>query len=599
MFQDYDCKTLSLGKYAKKEEDEDDEYNDFNDNPEDDTPIEKKPNPTKSKEEKKIEKIDEETNTEINTQNESTQLNYKDLLTANEINKKYNQKELTEFLNKAFKLVNDALILRRDETMDLFDEDEEDKPLDEYSFTTLFKFSAIDSLKNQMEENIIFKDLKISDMVWSSNGNYLAVSYFFDDHIGPCSHTTFISFFKFDSFNPESKNSNINTKTYSSKIEVEFNSCIKCITAHPLINNVFVAGSFRGEIYYINIGNEKDCVEFSSTLDSCFYRECVVSIKFIKVEENMFYLVSISNEGRVLVWDPSDKLKFPIMGFNLRYPMKTPNNPIDPSAFADNPYEPFDFTIGTFDGSLFKCSFDKPTEESGRDQDFIFLEKKGVVWRSAVRTLISNMKEKEIRDLKTLMENYCKDNGVVNLDLEQFFKYRPDVNLIYKNALRGKYERHFSFVTSLNYNYYIKNLVLTTSYDGSFRLYNIDGNGAKYFYSQYAELNSKEKDDYTYYTTSSWSPYRPSLFAYGDNKGKINFSLIKTKNTIRNILSFNNNGYNNAVVKILFNGCEGYFNKNIVAIIYEDGIIELINLSENFQTVANGEIENLYKIIRK
>ena len=62
-----------------------------------------------------IEKINTGVNTiKTESKDESTQLTVKDLLQSESI-KNYDQKKLTNFLNNAYSLINDVLLLRRDE----------------------------------------------------------------------------------------------------------------------------------------------------------------------------------------------------------------------------------------------------------------------------------------------------------------------------------------------------------------------------------------------------------------------------------------------------------------------------------------------------
>ena len=161
------------------------------------------------------------------------------------------------------------------------------------------------------------------------------------------------------------------------------------------------------------------------------------------------------------------------------------------------------------------------------------------------------MKEKELSEMKSLIEKRCLDRGIINLDMEEFLKLRPDVNKIYKNALKMNFEKHFSYITSISENLFIKNLFITTSYDGSLRLYHGENTGNKYFYSQICE--NKDIDNFIYYTYSTWSPYKPSLFIYGNSNGEINFDIITSKNTVKNVLKMNSNGFNYSVVKIIYN----------------------------------------------
>ena len=110
-------------------------------------------------------------------------------------------------------------------------------------------------------------------MIWNKSGDTLAVSFFEEMHIGPCAHSGIIKFFVFDSFDSIREGDTEEGKTIEYKtIELEVNSCIKCLDTHPKINNIFIAGGFNGEIYYINLSkeNNKDFIEFTSKNRECF-----------------------------------------------------------------------------------------------------------------------------------------------------------------------------------------------------------------------------------------------------------------------------------------------------------------------------------------
>ena len=533
-----------------------------------------------------IEKNDIGVNTiKTESKDESTQLTVKDLLQSESI-KNYDQKKLTNFLNNAYSLINDVLLLRRDEFfLTLEDNDLNNQ---NFKYKSLLKFPSL--IINEQNKNY-----KVSDMAFSKNGTILSISYFINDHIAPCSHLGLIIFYKFENLLNLTEE-NLYLKNYSEKIEVETNSCIKCIEPHPTINNIFVAGSYNGELLYINLGNKdsgKEYIEFSSKIDSMFYKECIINLRFVKFEDNIYYIVSISNEGRILVWNIPDQFKYPVIGFNLKFKVDRITLTINPTFFINSPFENFDFLLGSYDGNIYKVNFNKPNEENAGKQDYLFLEKNGVVWRKNTRIFVSNMKEKEITEMKNIIESICRDKEIINLDMEEFIKLKYDVNKIYKNALKANYEKHFSFISSISFNYFIKNLFLTTSYDGSLRLYKGDSKGMKFFYEKIAKDKNNEKD-FCYYTYATWSPYKPSLFVSGNNKGEVNFEVITSKNTTKNILNFCNNGNNCSIVKICFN--PNNLGKNIMCISYSDGLIELIYLSDEFSNVGNSEIEKLLKI---
>ena len=522
---------------------------------------------------------------------EGIQLNLKDLF-SNKTLENYDENKIKSFLENAYSLINHAL---NTQIRDLYIEEETDE-INAKNFThrSLFKFPAID-----MDNNNKKKKIFISDMIWNKNGDTLAVSFYEDVHIGPCAHGGMIKFFTFNSFYSKQEGDEQPGETIDFKnIDLEVNSCIKCLDSHPKINNIFIAGGYNGEIYYINLSkgsNSKDYIEYISKIDSAFYKECVVSLKFIKYDENIYYIASISIEGRVLIWNPEHQLKYPVLGFNLEHKIGRNIAQLNPTVLINNPFESCDFRVGTYDGSIFKFNFNKPNFDTGNTHQYIFNEKKGIVWRNDVRVFISNMKEKDVSDMKNKIEKKCKDRKINNLTMEEFLKLRPDMNKIYQNAIKYSFEKNFSPLTSINFNYFVKNLIVTTSYDGDLRLFHGDENNLKFFFEKICEQKEKKKTDIDYYTYSTWSPYKPNILVAGNSRGEIEFGILTNKKTIHNITSIQNNGVS-PVVKIVFNPNEDS-NQNILSVCYKDGIIELFKLSDSFSQIGMNEIENLSKII--
>lgn len=178
--------------------------------------------------------------------------------------------------------------------------------------------------------------------------------------------------------------------------------------------------------------------------------------------------MSLSEEGKVLLWNIEDKLAYPTLGFSLKFKIGKNVYPINPTIIDENPYDSFNFLIGTVDGNIYKCIFTKPSDDI---HDNIFNHSSGVVWRKSVRQLVSFMNEKDLIEMKNYMEKFCKDKNIIDLNPDEFFKLKPDANKLYKNILKANYEKHISVVTGLEYNYYIKNLFLSCSFDGSIRIY--------------------------------------------------------------------------------------------------------------------------------
>lgn len=141
---------------------------------------------------------------------------------------------------------------------------------------------------------------------------------------------------------------------------------------------------------------------------------------------------------------------------------------INPTFIGENPFDIFNFIIGTLDGNLYKCAFDRPEVKN----EALFQQSSGVVWRNSIKLLMSNMPYDDLIKMKTFTEKFCRDKNIIDLNAEEFYKLKPDLNKLYKNSLKSNYEKHISYVTSISYNSFTKGLFLTTSYDGSLRIYN-------------------------------------------------------------------------------------------------------------------------------
>ena len=118
-------------------------------------------------------------------------------------------------------------------------------------------------------------NFKISDIAWNSNGTILALTNYIDNHQGPCSHQTNITFLQFIGI--------ISDKKYN-KVEFETNACIRAIEGHTSLPNIFIACSYIGEIYYINL-NLTDQIEFLSKIDSNFHKECIIAVRWVLYEK--------------------------------------------------------------------------------------------------------------------------------------------------------------------------------------------------------------------------------------------------------------------------------------------------------------------------
>lgn len=88
---------------------------------------------------------------------------------------------------------------------------------------------------------------------------------------------------------------------------------------HPSDPVLLAGGTFIGEIYIWNI--DKDDTEVcNSRADEYYHRESVTQLIWIEQQQfgslkYMQNLISTSTDGKILVWDPENKLTHPTKGY--------------------------------------------------------------------------------------------------------------------------------------------------------------------------------------------------------------------------------------------------------------------------------------------
>ena len=98
-------------------------------------------------------------------------------------------------------------------------------------------------------------------------------------------------------------------------------SGIMSVAFHPSHPAVFATGGFNGQVMLWDLNVQDKLIAFSH-VESYTHRDPVVSVAWIRRKDNT-QLVSLSAEGRVLLWDPDSyaeghmKLQAPVTGLTL------------------------------------------------------------------------------------------------------------------------------------------------------------------------------------------------------------------------------------------------------------------------------------------
>ena len=240
---------------------------------------------------------------------------------------KYDKKKLYEFLDKTAKYIINALKENdKIDTIYLSKFNNTNNNANNYTDINIIsklKLSLIDTNTNSLNqgENISLKPILISSICFQKN--VVAVGYFYDDHLSPCSHLTkLILIINYNGLSNSSKtkkynnynltNNLLNTKNVCSIINlknvrktIEMNCCISCIESSKLSNKMncyFLIGTYLGDILIVNYNFVYDK---ASILLNCtsnlhkFHKERIVCFNYLEDQDKF---ISLSSDSILYIW---------------------------------------------------------------------------------------------------------------------------------------------------------------------------------------------------------------------------------------------------------------------------------------------------------
>jgi WD40 repeat protein len=87
--------------------------------------------------------------------------------------------------------------------------------------------------------------------------------------------------------------------------------------------------------------------------------------------------------------------------------------------------------------------------------------------------LLSNLPSKAIVEVKKKVERYVLDKGEKDVWAPTVYHAKPDLKLLFSIPFNANYEKHLGPVSGMNCSPFVKRLFLSSSTDGSVRLYDI------------------------------------------------------------------------------------------------------------------------------
>ncbi|GAB5362381.1 hypothetical protein AAMO2058_000792000 [Amorphochlora amoebiformis] len=361
------------------------------------------------------------------------------------------------------------------------------------------------SVQEQEQEAARKKSTSCSAVDFSCNGSMVACAFGDIDHYGWCDHNSKVSI-----WNIMSRRLNANKP----HLRLPVSCCVGCLAFHPTKPSLLAAGLFTGEVRLWDITQQEDPLIASSLIDDYFHREPIVSVKWVGDGRGNYKLASASGDGRILFWDVSDKLKYPIRGASIRptpqyhghgerfnqYPI------IGASSLAFSTLDFHHFIIGTEGGGVLKCEnrFAPTRKQKHKDGK--------LVWTQHVHQFLQVLPTQSRYEVLSCLRKFASKTGTKLIDVAAFFAARPPPLHVYPHASKHSFEKHSGPVYAIATSPFHRNLFLTCSTDGTLRVYHM---------LKLPRAVVVMEPSNTYLFDVKWSPARPLVFAVADAAGFI------------------------------------------------------------------------------
>lgn len=214
--------------------------------------------------------------------------------------------------------------------------------------------------------------LQITGLSWNSTGAVVAAGYGRYDHEDWCTHKTALC-----TWNLERRKVDENKPD----TVLELPCCLMCVAFHPTNPAVIAGGTFNGSVLLWDLSKEDDMLLTESGQGDDSHNEPVSKVIWVPdtttSKKNKYLLMSISGDGKMLVWKFDRKTKklelnsgFILMAQNLPKELKKTRNmrgdkEVGVTSISFNCENKESFIIGSEPGAIFKCSMNAHGEPAG------------------------------------------------------------------------------------------------------------------------------------------------------------------------------------------------------------------------------------------
>lgn len=328
-------------------------------------------------------------------------------------------------------------------------------------------------------------DMLCTALDWNSSGTIIASSYGSYSHENWCKHQGYVNLWSLSQ-----RNFDPNKPSYT----LEVPSCIMAIQWHPKLPSYLVGGLFNGDIVIWNINNQmEDTLILKSIQSEYTHQEPVASLSWISSSfteltdrDNQYNILSIGNDGKILIWEIQKTFIYPKRMSNLFM------NYIPRTIREVNINIKKGIPLGATDIS-FSCE---------RNDELIVTTEPGYIMKCNIRRFIQ-LPQPIIE--KDVFSNDSSSSMIIQQSSESIQTINPT---------DFHYTRHVGPIQNVECSPFHRSLFLTCGSDGTVRLYS---------FLQTTPLIIIEPPVKYSPTVVKWLNSRPSVFAIGSDNGNIYF----------------------------------------------------------------------------
>ena len=340
---------------------------------------------------------------------------------------------------------------------------------------------------------------------------------------------------------------------HKADVIIELPDCLTCLAFHPEDPSLLAGGSYNGDVLLWRIGMQGDPLVGKSVLTNYTHHEPVQQLAWTRDPHRAgagYVLASVSADGKLLLWSQSNAMRAPVLGFHMTKPdgqaRRAHGGKGDIAGMSEggaaisfSVEDPTTFVVGLEAGQLLKGSL-IATEK--RKVQAVMREHGELPWTESAAALLTRVEGAVYHRLKTKTEKEAMLAREREVLLSHVYAAEPEPQVLFPTPTQFKYASHSGPVYQTCYSPFHRNVFLSTSTDGTVRLYN---------QLQQSPFHVVEPSSSTIFC-AAWSPSRPLVFAAGAGDGLLFIYDLK-RNKARPEVTLKVTDDKSAVTSVAFN----------------------------------------------